>query len=67
MADKCSYAKRTSCGFLLCEKLAEGKETGSPQEASKYMCAFQRYCALSHLYENTDSSRNCKIKQRREE
>lgn len=67
MADMCAYAKRTPYAFLLCRKLVGDNNVNGAQEASKYMCAFQRYCALTHLYENTDSSRNCNIKLRREE
>ena len=68
MANKCEYAYRdTRYKFLVCLKLSEGKIPPNGQEASKYICNFQRFCALSQCYENTDSASRCLIKQQRRE
>ena len=68
MANKCEYAYRdTRYKFLVCLKLSEGKIPPNGQEASKYICNFQRFCALSQCYENTDSAKGCLIKKQREE
>ena len=68
MAEKCEYAHNGSgYKFLVCTKLSDGKIPTGGQEASKYICNFQRFCALSQRYENTDSAKGCLIKKQREE
>ena len=68
MADLCEYAHRDSrYKFIVCKKLLNGLIPTSGKEAAKYICNFQRFCALSQKYENTDSARGCLIKQQRRE
>ena len=63
MTNLCEYAHRDSrYKFLVCKKLSEGKIPANGQEAAKYICGFQRFCALSQCYENTDSAKKCAIK-----
>lgn len=67
MAKMCEYAHRDSrYRFLACMKLSGGKIPADGHEASRCMCNFQRFCALTQCYENTDSAGKCLIKQRRE-
>lgn len=64
MAKMCKYAYRDSgIQFLVCLKLSGGVIPKTGQEASKYICGFQRFCALAKQYENTDSAKGCLIKQ----
>lgn len=58
----CEFAyKDNRFQFLLCRK----KETNgldSAEKAARSMCMFQRFCALSQKYENTESAARCLIK-----
>ena len=69
MADQCEYAIRDNrWRFLTCKLISKGIIPQSGEEASRYICNFQRFCALSQKYENTDSAKGCLLKkQRREE
>lgn len=68
MAELCENAYRDNrYKFLVCLKLSEGKKPSNGKEASKYICNFQRFCALSQCYENTDSAKGCLIKKQRGE
>ena len=68
MSEKCEYAHTDSrFKFIVCKLLSEGKSINNAQEASKYICNFQRFCALKQCYENTDSASRCLIKQQRRE
>ena len=68
MAAQCEYAIRDSrWRFLSCKLLANGETPKTGEEASRCMCTFQRFCALSQLYENTDSAKGCLIKKQRRE
>ena len=63
MEKLCEFAHRDSrYKFLVCLKLSEGKIPANGQEAANFICSFQRYCALSRRYENTDSAKKCAIK-----
>lgn len=64
MANMCPNAHRdTRYKFLVCKKLSGGKIPANGQEASKYICGFQKFCALSQRYENTDGAKGCLNKQ----
>lgn len=69
MAERCEYAANGGrYRFLVCKLLSNGAVPQAGEEASRYMCTFQRFCALTQMYENTDSAKGCLIKkQRREE
>ena len=68
MAKQCEHAHRDSrFRFLVCKLLSDGKIPASGEEATRYMCSFQRFCALTQLYENTDSANGCLIKKQRRE
>ncbi len=65
MAKQCEYAHRdVRYKFLVCKILSGGEAPANGQEASKAICNFQRFCALTQCYENTDSAKGCLIKQK---
>ena len=68
MAKRCEYAHNgNGYKFLVCLKLSDGKVPTDEKEASKFVCNFQRFCALAQCYENTDSAKGCLLKKQREE
>ena len=63
----CEFAyKDNRYQFLLCRKMNQDG-LDSAEKAAKSMCMFQRFCALTKKYENTDSASRCLIKQQRRE
>ena len=60
----CPFAVRDRrFGFLMCQKLLDGKPLSNTAEAAEAFCAHQRRCPLTGREENTEAADKCRLRQ----